>query len=90
MFGFIRLCSSYEKFFLKSLVAEFRRTGVEESSFKNVNQSRRFVCDYTFSYPLALTVSPFSLSLSQVYEQLDGLLRVLGKFKSLVHIVITT
>eukprot|EP00731_Ephydatia_muelleri_P016195 Em0009g619a len=45
----MKLCSSYEKFFLKSLVAEFRRTGVEESSFKNV------------------------------YEQLDGLLRVLGK-----------
>ena len=34
----IRLCSCYERYFLKSLVAEFRRTGVEESSFRNVNQ----------------------------------------------------
>lgn len=32
----MKLCSSYEKCFLKSLVAEFRRTGVEESCFKNV------------------------------------------------------
>ena len=52
----LKKCSVHEKLFLKSIVSEFRKCGLEEAQMINVYKQYRTICNLEGQIPLEATV----------------------------------